>query len=504
LAIIASVLFSVFLSLSRSRVGTHDLWYDDAWVALARRASLSRAIHMGASAPGFSIVMRWWTGLVPGSVAWAQSFALVPLLFAPFVVFAATRTAGASRTAATVVACLSALSPMLLRESARVKQYTWEYALSAVLVAIAAAVHRDGPRMRLTILAACVVVVGVAFSFALLIPTALLSVVFAVALLREARTTEHRFDLRAIAARLAVLGSAAVVVLAWARAFLLDPPRPLLDHWQNTFLGSGGSLSHTARQAVVMLRGFWGAFIYRGSSVAVVIPVVAVAWFAWRRWRTEWWLLLAVPLAIALSATHRYPLGSIVLARVDAWLIPWIAVIVAITLTDFAALPVVHRVVGRVPMRARIVAVGVVAILLCAGVARDAKGYVPMRAQVAVGMLTRAADAAMLTYVAEDDWPVDLLLPGRIRIVTDHNSETNFSVVLDGQPRTLHFRDIQLAAGELRDACGHSATIVGVSRAALRPILRSVGCPLAAEHSTTNGTPLAHDDIVTVTLATVQ
>ena len=87
--ILASVGFGIFVSLTLSHEGTHDLWYDDAWVALSQRAPLSQAIHMGVGAPGFTIVMRWWMGLAEGSIPWAQTFALVPLLFAPFVVFIA-------------------------------------------------------------------------------------------------------------------------------------------------------------------------------------------------------------------------------------------------------------------------------------------------------------------------------------------------------------------------------------------------------------------------------
>ena len=498
LAIVLSVLVAVAVSLTRSRVGTHDIWSDDAWVALSRRASLSQAIHMGASAPGFTILIRWWMGFFPDSIGWAQTFALVPLLFGPFVIFAAARIAGASRAAATVVACLCALSPMLLVESARLKQYTWEYALSALLVTIAAGARRDGPTLRWTIFAACTVVVAVAFSFALLIPSGLVFAVFAVAMLHETRTPEHHFEFRPIAVQAAVLACAGAFVIVWKQALLLDPPRSLLDHWQNEFLGSSGSFGHTARQAVVMARGFWGAFLYRGTTILLLIPVVGVVWYAWRRWRTAWWLLLAPLVAVVLSATQRYPLGSIDKDRVDSWLIPWIAVVVALTLTDVENLASVQRFLLRLPRVVAITAITVLALVLAVAVSRSAKGYVPTRARVAVAALARDADRGDVTYVAANDWPVDLLLPGTITIVTDHDSETDFSVVLDRQPRTLHIDDAVRAASELRPACGHTATIVGVARELLPPILRKVGCGFTVEHATTNGTRQPHDDIVTV------
>jgi hypothetical protein len=501
LAILVSVCVSVVVSLTRSRIGTHDIWSDDAWVALSRRASLSQAIHMGASAPGFTILIRWWMGFHPNSIGWAQTFALVPLLFAPFIIFAGARIAGASRAAATVAACLCALSPMLLVESARLKQYTWEFAFSALFVAIAAGVHRDGPTLRWTIFAACSVVIAVPFSFALVIPTALMFVVFAVAMLHEARTSERRLELRTIAVQMAVLGCAGAIVIVARQALLFDPPQSLNDHWQNEFLGSTPTLGHTARQAVLMVRGFWGAFLYRGTTILLIVPAVAVVWYAWRHWRTVWWLLLAPLVAVVLSVMQLYPLGSIVEDRVDSWLIPWIAVVVALTLTDIERLPDVRRFVRRIPRGAAIMAVTVLALLLVAAQARSAKGYVPTRARVAVASLARATSRGDVTYVIANDWPVDLLLPGPITIITDHASETDFSVVLDRQPRSLHADNAVLAASELRSACGHTATVVGVAPTSLRRIVQNVGCTFTVEKATTNGTSSPHDDIVTVNFA---
>jgi len=292
-----------------------------------------------------------------------------------------------------------------------------------------------------------------------------------------------------------------LVVLVWAQALLPNPPSRLQDHWRIGFLGSGDSFGYTVRQSILLTRGFWSAFVYRGSTVLLVIPVVIVAWFALRRWRTAWWLLLAPVLAIALSALHRYPLGSIVQARVDAWLIPWIAVILALALTDLARLPEVQRILRRVPQSVGFATIGVVVILLGVGLARDAKGYPPTRAQAAVTAIVKAARSGDPTYVAHNDWPVDLLLPGPIRIVDDRNSESQFSVVLGSRPRTLHVEDPPLAARELRGACGQTATIVGVTTESLRPILAKVGCLSTDLQFFTNGTGLPHDNVVTVTLA---
>jgi hypothetical protein len=455
---------------------------------------------MGASAPVFTVLVRWWMGLVPDSIAWAQTFALVPLLFAPFVVFIAGRTAGASRAGATAVSCLCALSPMLLVQSARIKQYTWEYALSAVVVGIAAAVRRDGPTLRWSLIGAGVVTFSVAFSFVLVIPSALLYVVFAAAMLPTIRNRDGRPRFRPLVPQLVALTAAAVLAFAWKTAFVPSAPQALLDHWQNEFLGSGDSLDHTARQALLLLRGFWGAFFFRGTTVLLVIPLVGIVWYSWRRWRVAWWLLFAPLVAVAASAAQLYPLGSIVKNRVDAWLIPWIAVLLALTLTEIQRLPAVRRFSQQMPRRVAFAAAAVAGLLLAAAVARSATGYVPTRARLAVAELSQAAQRGEATFVAANDWPVALVFPGPVRFVTDRASETNFSAVLPGPTKSLHADDVARAARELRPACGHTATIVGVAEETLLPVLRQVGCAFTVEHASGTGTGQPHDDVVTVRL----
>jgi hypothetical protein len=128
----------------------------------------------------------------------------------------------------------------------------------------------------------------------------------------------------------------------------------------------------------------------------------------------------------------------------------------------------------------------------------DTKGYPQTRAERAVSALVRAERSGGRTFVAWNDWPVDLLLPGPLRIVDDRDSDSQFSVVLDRQPRTLHADDHDVAARELRTACGRTATIVGVTEDDLAAILPSVGCRSRIVRATTNGTGLRHDDVVTV------
>ena len=103
------------------------------------------------------------------------------------------------------------------------------------------------------------------------------------------------------------------------------------------------------------------------------------------------------------ARSTRYPLGSIVQARVDAWLIPWVAVVLALALTDLARLPGVQRILNRVPQAVRIATIGFVVVLLGVGVARDAEGYPPTRAQRRGGPRSGAGRArAKPTYVGRE------------------------------------------------------------------------------------------------------
>jgi hypothetical protein len=500
-AIALTIAFAVAVSVSRARAGTVDFWYDDSWIAISTRVPLSSVARVGVSAPGFTFVIRWWMGLRPGSIAWAQSFALLGLVASVVAVFVAARVAGAARWAATTAACLTALNPMLLAESARVKQYTWEFAFSAAIVAVAAAIRRDGPTLRWTASAGALVVVAVIFSGSMLIPGAMVFVIIVVALWTAVHRAGDPLPVRAAFVRVALLTLAGAIVLVWAAVYLLDPPAALATWWRDRdgFLGSGGSLKHTARQAFEMLRGFWAEFVFGGGTPLLIVPVVALAWSAWRRWRTDWWLLLAPGFAIVLSATQRYPLGTVGRGRIDAWLMPWVAVFLALTLTEIAAVSRVRALVGRAsnPMKAAVV--GLVAVALAAVAWEHTTHYPTVRARDAVATLARVQRRRGLTYIVNGDFPVAVLAPGQIRIVDDPRSTTGWSVAFRGGPRTLHLNDPARAARELRPACGKTAVIAGAYAKTIARVLPRVGCPVQRERTRRYGTSDPHDDTVVVT-----
>jgi hypothetical protein len=482
-AIALTVVFAVAISISRARSGTVDLWYDDSWVAISARASLSTVVrHMGVSAPGFTVLARWWIGLRKGSIPWAQSLALVGLVASPFVVFLAARVAGAARWAATTMACLTAVNPMLLAESARLKQYTWEFALSGLMVALAASTRRDGPTTRVVCASGVVVVAAVAFSGSMLLPGAVLFLVLGIGLWRATLRTNNALPARAAITRAAILGGAGVLVLAWAGVFLLHPTAPLTAFWRvrDGFLGSSGSPGHTVKQTISLLRGFMGEFVFAGSTPLLVIPVAALAWFGWRRWRRVWWLLAALVLAIVLSAARRYPLGTVGNARIEAWLMPWIAVLFALTLTEIGSVDATRAFVARLSNPAKAAVVGIVALALAGAAWHSTAHYPTSSARAALHTLQTVGGSAGNTvrYVVDADFPIDVVAPDPIRILKSNRTATGFTVALSGGLRVLHVNSPARAASELRAACGRTAAITGTDATRLTKVLPLVGCPV--------------------------
>ena len=500
LAIALTVAFAVVVSVSRARSGTVDLWYDDSWVAVSSRAPLSTVLHhMGVSAPGFTVLARWWIGLRPGSIAWAQSLALVGLVASPVVVYFAARVAGAARWAATTMACLTAVNPMLLSESARFKQYTWEFAASALMVGLAAAVRRDGPTVRWTLAAGALVVVATVYSGSMLLPGAVLFLIIMIALWRRSGREHEALPPRAAVARAAILGGAGALVLAWAAIFLLHPPAPLTEFWRvrDGFLGSSGSITHTAKQAVSMLRGFMGEFVFGGATPLLVIPVGALAWFAWRKWRSTWWLLAAPVVAIVLSAARRYPLGTVGNGRIEAWLMPWVAVLFALTLTEIGSRREARALVARIPHVVRTTVIAVVAVAV-AGVAWHSTGHYPTTHARQALQTVENAGGNPARYVVDADFPVGLIAPGPIRILESSHTTTGFTIAYPGRLRVLHVNSHAVAARELRIACGRTAAIAGTDLKHLAKVLPLVGCPVLHTREVSYGGAQVVDSTVVI------
>jgi hypothetical protein len=499
-----AIVFAVVVSIVRARAGSVDLWYDDSWVGFAGRMPLSEAMRIGVTAPGFTVVVRWWMGL-GGTLAWWQSFALVGFAVSPAVVFVAARAAGAARWAATVAAALTAVNPMLLAESSRVKQYTWEFALSAVMLALAAAVRRAGPTVRWTAVSAVVVVGATFFSASMLIPGALLFLVLAVGLWIAVHRPSDPLPTNDALKRVVILAGGGSIILATAIALARRSPPALKASYLSLdgFFGASPSLHDTPRQAWALVRGFMDGFVFGGSTLLLVVPLAALAWVAWRRWRTEWWLLAAPVLAVILSAAQRYPLAIKGYSRVDAWLMPWIVVLLALALTDLASVAEISAFAARVPTVVRTATFAAVALVLAVVAWQHTPGYPTTRSRQALRTLTEVGKNGPAYVVYQDD-PIDVVAPSPIHIVNDDRSLQGYSVAgLGGGLHVLQLSPADAAARELQAACGHTAVIAGAAAAAVATVLPSVRCRVLRQQVQTQGTPRVDDDTIVVTFGPV-
>src|SRR5262249_40526010 len=123
-----------------TRIGslTSDtLYQDDAWIALASKASGFQDIRrVGVTAPGFRLSLRAWLGVGGFSSEHARllPFAL-GILLAPLV-FVVARLMGQRLVAALLGATMLVTSPTLATYSLRAKQYAGEAVLATVLIGL--------------------------------------------------------------------------------------------------------------------------------------------------------------------------------------------------------------------------------------------------------------------------------------------------------------------------------------------------------------------------------
>jgi len=127
---------------------TTDLWFDDAWAALAQRYPLSTAIHMTQTTPGWSLAERQWNLLHPGVSWWAQLPQLVLGIAGIGVVAALLAWWRCPRWAVLLGTAVICVSPAAVTYSSRVKEYMADLVLSCLLLFLAEKWRRQGSQKR--------------------------------------------------------------------------------------------------------------------------------------------------------------------------------------------------------------------------------------------------------------------------------------------------------------------------------------------------------------------
>jgi hypothetical protein len=149
----------VFGSVIRFRgLTTLGLWRDDAWVALSARVGIGSAWHMWVTAPGFNFFEREWISLHPGSTWWDQLPPLVIGIAAIPAVFVLGRYFRLGIRSCLSVSLIVAVCPTCVVYSTRLKEYSTDFLMACLLIALAEATRRRPSTRQLTFLGGASVV----------------------------------------------------------------------------------------------------------------------------------------------------------------------------------------------------------------------------------------------------------------------------------------------------------------------------------------------------------
>ena len=146
LALTLTVLFGA--AVRATGFSRHDLWFDDAWVAVPARVPLRDAIHLVNTTPLFSLFMRSWIQLWQNNTWWAQLPAYIAGLLAIVAVYRLLRFFHQSETLALLAAGVIAVSPIVVDYSTRLKQYNLDILFACGLLVLFEKWRREGTARR--------------------------------------------------------------------------------------------------------------------------------------------------------------------------------------------------------------------------------------------------------------------------------------------------------------------------------------------------------------------
>ncbi len=188
-----------------------DPWFDDAWVVLSTKVHLSSAVHMVDTTPLFTLAMRFWIGLHPHSLWWAQLPVFISGLAAIVAVFFLLRYFKLWWPVPFLAALVIAASPVAITYSTRIKQYNLDILLACALWWLFERWRREPSRRAATAL-------GATSTLSLLISATTIVVIApiaAVAILTAWRERSRRSDVAIIVG--ASLITLIVEYLIWLR-----------------------------------------------------------------------------------------------------------------------------------------------------------------------------------------------------------------------------------------------------------------------------------------------
>lgn len=394
-------------------LGPSSLWLDDAWLALATRAeSLGEVATVGVTAPGFAVALAAVVAVFGFSSAAAQALPFALGVAAPPVLYLLGRRSGFGRGAALAGAALLLAAPLHIVYSGRVKPFTADAVLAAVVLFCGwRVVERPGDGRRWGWLAlAALASVAVSAAVAASVAGAYLA-----GLVAAARGGGARRLGPALASLAAFAGFAGL----WWWVVIGPASTPSLraywaDHYIELAAGPGAAAADLATALTNLVDGFSGlpvglSALLLGASVVYVgarRPPLAV--------------LLVTPLAVstALAAVQIAPLGG---GRTDIHLYPSLALLVAAG---------VHLLSTRAPAPAWVAPAVVVALV--AGTVRPAPPYPEEDLRPLVALVEAEARAGDLVAVySASRWAYALYTSAPVDIRPDAASANGFAVRID-------------------------------------------------------------------------
>jgi hypothetical protein len=350
----------------------HDLWFDDAWVAVPARVPLSEAVHLVNTTPLFSLLMRSWIGLWQNQTWWAQLPAYVAGLAAIVAVYRLLRFFHQSETLSLLAAGVIAVSPIVVDYSTRLKQYNLDILFACGLLVLFERWRREGTTRQ-------ALQVGALGALSLLTTGSTIAIIAPMLGLMVLASVRHR--VRRIGALLAVGGVVVTFALEWA-VWLGHLSHGLFVGWRNR--GYLLDLRSTHR--------FWFSLQTMGSqffhwmidlptghrpdpdkhvtNLGLTMAVLAALFFLAIIIPSLWALIrrpfalprpttaaaLSLAFAIALGLAGKSPLGG---GRTDEVLYPGLVMLSAVLCSSIAS-----KVVTPLSLRRGLIAISTAAVLL--------------------------------------------------------------------------------------------------------------------------------------------
>jgi len=303
-------------------LGPEALWIDDAWVAYAHRASWSNITEIGLSAPGLSVMLKLWFGLVGFGELRAQLIPFLAGITAPPLAYAVVRSR-AGRLSAMIAGGWLLFTPIHIEYSVRVKQYSIEVLLALVIVHLTWRLLEEPVRTERWRQLAVISSAAVLVSFPLAsIAGAGCAVAGLAAIARDRRLSRHSGWLTLPAA----------TTVAWLAIVIRHRQYDGLQwFWRAQFIQTDAGLRVTAESAAVRTKDMFEFVSPISPVLMMTLCAGALAWLHWRKPLHA--LVVSLPLlaAVGLAAAQTAPLGG---GRTDLYLLAGLVLGSSIALDD--------------------------------------------------------------------------------------------------------------------------------------------------------------------------